>query len=136
MSQYRELMLAETRQALACQLKHDAESRLCQWLLRMDDWQRPAPIAMTQQALARFMGVRRTTVTLIAQGLQDAGIISYRRGIISIADHLALHQASCECYRSLRSRYHAFHNRFATQSRRMMPLHQVSGANGPSPHAG
>jgi CRP-like cAMP-binding protein len=123
--QYNELVLAEAQHALACHIKHDAESRLCYWLLRMRDWQDGRPIPMTHQALARFMSLRRTTITLLAQGLQDAGIISYRRGAISIIDDYALRQASCECYRTACARNEAFRERFRP-NRNEPPLRRIA----------
>jgi CRP-like cAMP-binding protein len=114
-SQHGELLLARIQQALACHMKHDVESRLCHWLLHMHEWQDASDIAMTHQMLARLLGVRRTTITLIAKALQDAGIISYRRGVIRVTDHYALHQASCECFRTIRRRHESFARRFTEQ---------------------
>ena len=51
---------------------------------------------------AGFTVVRRTSVTDVASRLQDAGIISYARGIITVLDFDKLKQISCECYDTLR----------------------------------
>jgi CRP-like cAMP-binding protein len=83
---------------IACNIAHDLESRLCQWLLRLHDYSGRGMIAMTHQSLARLMSVRRTTVTLIARALHEAGIIRYRRGQIEVVDRYALETAACECY--------------------------------------
>ena len=45
-----------------------------------------------------MLGVRRTTLTLIAQDLQTAGLIRYRRGRIEIVDRKGLEAKACECY--------------------------------------
>lgn len=92
-------LLTRSHRALACLMKHDVESRLCGWLLDLDDWERGRPISITHEGLARLLGVRRTTVTLMARTLQDAGIIWYRRGLIEVVDRHALRLASCECRR-------------------------------------
>jgi Mn-dependent DtxR family transcriptional regulator len=50
-----------------------------------------------------MLGVRRTSVTEVAKKMQDAGAISYSRGIIKIVDMAKLKELSCECYETLRS---------------------------------
>jgi CRP-like cAMP-binding protein len=96
---YAAFLLMSSQHALACLTIHDVESRLCHWLLKLHAWQDGRPIAITHQGLAKLLGVRRTTVTLIARALQNAGIIAYTRGTIHISDPYALRQASCECHR-------------------------------------
>jgi hypothetical protein len=94
---YADFLLGYAQKALACQMRHDVESRFCRWLLELHYWQRGKPLSITHQGLARLLGVRRTTVTLLAGSLQEAGIISYRRSSIEVVDAYALHQASCRC---------------------------------------
>jgi CRP-like cAMP-binding protein len=108
---YGELLLSQVQQHFACHVRHDSESRLCHWLLLMQECLGEAPILMTHQALARLLGVRRTTVTLVAKTLQDAGIINYRRGAIEVVDGYALQQSSCECYAASSMRMLAFRRR-------------------------
>ena len=50
-----------------------------------------------------MLGVRRTSVTEVAMEMQDAGVISYTRGVIRIIDLPKLKELSCECYETLRS---------------------------------
>jgi hypothetical protein len=45
-----------------------------------------------------MLGVRRSTVSLTAELLHNAGLISYRRGLITIDDCDGLEQAACDCY--------------------------------------
>ena len=45
-----------------------------------------------------MLGVRRTSVSLVANTLQNAGLIRYSRGRIQITDLDGLRAASCECY--------------------------------------
>jgi Mn-dependent DtxR family transcriptional regulator len=52
-----------------------------------------------------MLGVRRQTVSEVAAGLQRAGIVSYRRGMMTIRDRRRLENGSCECYGVLRSYY-------------------------------
>jgi DNA-binding GntR family transcriptional regulator len=62
-------------------------------------------ITLTQEFLARMLGVRRATVSLTAGMLQSAGLISYRRGNITITDRPALENVACDCYRSIRAEF-------------------------------
>jgi CRP-like cAMP-binding protein len=59
-------------------------------------------LSLTQEFLGEMLGLRRTTVTLLAQHLQDRGIIKYSRGKISILDRDALQGCACDRYRVIR----------------------------------
>jgi hypothetical protein len=47
-------------------------------------------------------------VTLAAQSMQAAGLISYHRGAIQVLDRAGLEKASCECYAIVKERFDAF----------------------------
>jgi Mn-dependent DtxR family transcriptional regulator len=57
---------------------------------------------MTQELIANMLGVRRPGVTEAAMKLQDAGLIRYQRGRITIVDRAGLERRACECYRRVR----------------------------------
>jgi CRP-like cAMP-binding protein len=95
---YNDLLLAQLQQSVACNALHTLEKRLSRWLLRAHDCMGDNIIPLTQECLGQMLGVRRTTLTLVAQALQRAGMISYRRGLIRIADRRALEHSACECY--------------------------------------
>lgn len=95
---YTEQSWAEAQQTAACNALHDASSRLCRWLLQTADRIGSEQFPLTQELLAEMVGVRRTTVTLLAQHLQNRGILRYSRGKITILDRPALQAAACECY--------------------------------------
>jgi hypothetical protein len=61
-------------------------------------------ILLTQGYLADMLGVRRTTVTLLAQELQSRGAIRYTRGRIHILDRGALEARACECYQAIKQK--------------------------------
>lgn len=88
---------AHAQQSAACNAAHTVEARMCRWLLRLYDLVGTEQ-ALTQEFLAQMLGVRRTSVTLIAQSLQEAGLIKYKRGHITILDLENLKEAACECY--------------------------------------
>jgi Mn-dependent DtxR family transcriptional regulator len=81
---------------------HDVEARLSRWLLQAQDRTDSNKISLTQEFLSQMLGVRRTTVTLVARALQQAGLIRYQRGQIEITDRKGLEEASCECYQAHR----------------------------------
>ena len=98
-ARYTETVWAEAQQIAACNAVHDASSRLCRWLLRSADRTGNERLPLTQEFLALTLGVRRTTVTLLAQSLQQKGLIKYSRGNITIVDRKGLEACACECYR-------------------------------------
>jgi CRP-like cAMP-binding protein len=99
-----ELTLAQMQQTAACNALHSAERRLCRWILQVHDRIDNDVIELTQDFLAQMLAVRRPTVTLIAQALQSAGLIRYRRGRITILDHAGLEKLACECVDEMRSK--------------------------------
>jgi hypothetical protein len=60
---------------------------------------------LTQEFLARMVGVHRPRVSIIAATLQDAGLIRYHRGLMTIVDGERLEQAACEDYLTTRAMY-------------------------------
>jgi CRP-like cAMP-binding protein len=101
---YEQFFLAQVQQTAACNAVHNVQARTCKWLLRMhalagDD------LSLTQEFFAQMMGVRRTTVTEVAGELQKAGIITYHRGLIHIADLEQIRARACECDEDVRSHY-------------------------------
>jgi CRP-like cAMP-binding protein len=96
-------LLVQAQQSAACNASHPLEGRLARWLLRSRDLAGDI-LPMTQEFLAEMLGVRRTSVTLVASALQQAGLITYKRGRIAIANPEGLRAASCECYEAVKTR--------------------------------
>jgi CRP-like cAMP-binding protein len=99
---YIETLWAEAQQNAACNAIHDGSSRLCRWLLQCADRTGSEQVLLIHESLAEMLGVRRTTVTLLAQELQKRGILRYSRGRITILDRAALEACACECYEVIR----------------------------------
>jgi CRP-like cAMP-binding protein len=95
-------VLGDSIQMAACNNFHPVRKRCARWLLMMHDVMGHDRFPITQELLARMLGVRRATVTRAAQGLQRAGIIEYRHGHLAVRSRRALEEASCECYRAMR----------------------------------
>jgi CRP-like cAMP-binding protein len=103
LARHGQLILAQAQQAAACNATHSIEARLARWLLRSRDLLRSDDIQLTQEFMAQMMGVRRTSVSIVANALQKCGLIRYRRGHIRILDLDGLKGSSCECYQTLKS---------------------------------
>jgi CRP-like cAMP-binding protein len=105
---YSETLLSQVQQTVACNALHTTEERMCRWLLMMHDRAEGEPLPYTHEFLSHMLGANRKSVTLAAQSLQIAGLISYRRGRIQVLDRPGLEKASCECYAVVRERFDAF----------------------------
>jgi CRP-like cAMP-binding protein len=98
---YNEVLLSQARVTAACNALHPIEARFCRWLLQSADRAGSDTVPLTQEFLAEMLGVRRTSVTEVATKVQNAGVITYSRGVIKILDRAALMRMSCECYETL-----------------------------------
>ena len=94
-------LLAQAQQLAACNAVHLADLRFCRWLAQAAERTESGLVPAMQETIAEALGIRRTTVTLIAQGLQMEGMISYRRGKIRIRNREKLRTAACDCYAAL-----------------------------------
>jgi CRP-like cAMP-binding protein len=102
MLRYTQSLITQMAQTAVCNRHHSVDQQLCRWLLLSID-RLPFPeIVMTQELIANMLGVRREGVTEAAGKLQKAGVISYRRGHISVLDRPRLEAMSCECYEVVR----------------------------------
>jgi CRP-like cAMP-binding protein len=104
---HEEALFFQVQQSAACNAHHNLENRLARRLLRAADLQQSDEVLVTQECLAEMLGARRTTVTIIAQKFQAAGMIRYTRGRIRICDTGKLRNAACECYEAIKSDYAA-----------------------------
>jgi CRP-like cAMP-binding protein len=102
---YARAFLREALQTAACNSVHMVEERCARLLLMSQDRSDGEMLSLTQEYLAEMLGVCRSTVTVAAGALQRAGLIRYHRGAIRVLDRPGLEQASCECYRIIRSQY-------------------------------
>jgi CRP-like cAMP-binding protein len=98
-------LLAQAQQSAACNAAHTVEARLSRWLLRARDLSGSDAMHVTQEFLSQMLGVQRTSVTIVANTFQQAGIIRYRRGNIQITDLNGLIHSACECYGTIKEHY-------------------------------
>lgn len=95
---YDQFTLAQAQQSAACMAKHDVEERFCRWLLRAHDLYGDASPPLTQEFVSQMLGVRRTSVSVVAGKLQAANFIRYTRGHIELLDMDGINDSACECY--------------------------------------
>lgn len=95
-------MLAHAEQMALCNAAHPVESRICRYLLEVQDRCGGDKIPLTQATLGQLLSVRRTTVTLVAGRLEAAGVLQCRRGYMQIMDREQLERHACECYGHLK----------------------------------
>jgi CRP-like cAMP-binding protein len=96
---YTQALFTQVAQTAVCNRHHSMEQQMCRWLLLTMDRQPSQELLMTQELIAGILGVRREGITETAGGLQRAGLISYRRGHITVVDRAGLESRACECYK-------------------------------------
>ncbi|RZL89081.1 MAG: Crp/Fnr family transcriptional regulator [Variovorax sp.] len=92
-------------QTAVCNRHHSLDQQLCRWLLLSLDRLQGDELVMTQELIANMLGVRREGVTEAALKLQQAGLIRYARGHISVLDREGLEKRTCECYAVVKTEY-------------------------------
>jgi CRP-like cAMP-binding protein len=102
---YSQALFTQVAQTAACNRMHPIVKRLARWLLLMQNRVESDVLELTHEFISTMLGTRRAGVTVAAGVLQAAGIITYRRGKVTILDQKKLEEASCECYRIVRDEY-------------------------------
>lgn len=102
---YTQALITQMAQTAVCNRHHPLAQQLCRWLLLSLDRLDRHEITMTQELIARMLGVRREGVTESALKLQRAGLIDYARGRITVLDRAGLERAVCECYAVVKNEY-------------------------------
>jgi CRP-like cAMP-binding protein len=105
LARYEQALLALIQQTAACNALHSVEARLSRWLLRAHDLWSGETMPLTQEFLAQMIGVQRNAVSIVANALQQAGIISYSRGHIDIRDVDGLRATACDCYGAVKAHH-------------------------------
>jgi CRP-like cAMP-binding protein len=95
---YTQALITQMAQTAVCNRHHSVEQQLCRWLLLSLDRLSSSELTMTQELIANMLGVRREGVTEAAGKLQEAGLIQYSRGHITVLDRPKLEARVCECY--------------------------------------
>jgi CRP-like cAMP-binding protein len=102
---YTQALITQMAQTAVCNRHHSLDQQLCRWLLLSLDRLHGNELVMTQELIANMLGVRREGVTEAALKLQQAGLIRYVRGHITVLDRPALEKRTCECYAVVKKEY-------------------------------
>ncbi|MBD1804619.1 Crp/Fnr family transcriptional regulator [Microcoleus sp. FACHB-SPT15] len=102
---YTQALYAQTSQTAACNRLHQLDERLARWLLLFCDRIESNELWLTQEFISKMLAVRRAGVTEAANRLQQAGLIRYNRGRITILSRQELEAASCPCYKIIKGEY-------------------------------
>ena len=100
LSRYSQNLGMQAAQVAACNKLHEIDKRLARWLLMSQDRLGGSVVPLTHEFLAHMLGTRRASVTIAAGILQNASLITYRRGTVTIQDRSGLEKYSCECYKA------------------------------------
>jgi len=98
-------IVTQLAQTAACNQLHSLLERSCRWLLIAHDSARSDSFVLTHEFLAMILGVQRAGISIAAHRLQEAGLIRYRRGHITITNRRGLEATACECYERIRAQY-------------------------------
>lgn len=106
MLRYTQALITQMAQTAVCNRHHTVEQQLCRWLMLTLDRLPSKELTMTQELIASMLGVRREGITEAAGNLQREGLISYRRGHITVIDRAGLELHACECYDVVKKEFH------------------------------
>jgi len=105
MLRYTQALMTQMTQTAVCNRHHSLDQQLCRWLLLSLDRRRGDEVVMTQELIAKMLGVGREGVHEAASKLQDVGLVRYSRGHIHVLDRKELERRSCECYAAIKREY-------------------------------
>lgn len=103
---YMQAVFTQVAQDAMCNRQHTTEERPARWLLSVQDSVQQDELTLTHEFMAKMLGIRRSSVTVSAGILQQAGMIRYTRGRLAILDRSRLEDTACECYLLVQSEYH------------------------------
>jgi CRP-like cAMP-binding protein len=102
---YTQALIAQMTQTAVCNRYHSIEQQLCLWLLQSLDRVNAPELLATHELIADMLGVRREGISKAAAKLQNAGLIRYSRGVISVVGRARIEGRVCECYSVVRKEY-------------------------------
>lgn len=102
---YTQALFSQVAQTAACNRHHTVEQRLARWLLTAQEHIEADELELTQEFISQMLGTRRSGITVAATNLQQAGMIRYSRGKITVLDREKLKLAACECYSVIKQEF-------------------------------
>jgi CRP-like cAMP-binding protein len=102
---YTQALMVQMAQGAACNRLHPIDARCARWLAMTRDRVPSDTFELTQEFLGQMLGTRRAAVNEAMGTIQEAGLIRYTRGVITVRDRAGLEAAACECYGIIRAQY-------------------------------
>ena len=102
---YTQALITQMTQTAACNKHHSLDQQLCRWLLLSIDRLPGDELIMTQQLMANMLGVPLAQMMRSAHLLEEAGLIRYFEGHITVLNRIGLEALSCECYSVVKNEY-------------------------------
>lgn len=102
---YTQALFSQVSQSAACNRHHKIEQRLARWLLTVQEQIQSDELLLTQEFISQMLGIRRSGVTVAATSLQQAGMIRYSRGKITVLNREKLKSTACECYGVIKNEF-------------------------------
>jgi CRP-like cAMP-binding protein len=97
LSRYGRALTAQLQQSVACNALHRLDQRCCRWLVTAQGRAGTDELPLTQETLAGILGAGRPGISGVLRSLEQAGLISRRRGRIRILDRGGIATLACEC---------------------------------------
>jgi hypothetical protein len=129
MMRYTQALFIHMARGSVCIRHHSLDQQLARWLLLHDDRIDGAEMQITQECIAHTLGVRRESITGCAMKLQLAGVISYRRGHLTILSRSGLEDRCCECYPLVKNAYDRLANDCKSASQSSTYTHDTKICN-------
>jgi CRP-like cAMP-binding protein len=105
LGRYTQVVIAQMMQTTACNALHQVQQRCARWLLMTHDRMHEQDFNLSHEFLAVMLGVQRPTVSVVAGTLQEAGLIGYKHGRVTVRNRRGLETAACECYPIIRAHF-------------------------------
>jgi CRP-like cAMP-binding protein len=102
---YTQALITQISLLVLCNRHHSIEQQLCRVILMSLDRVSGHEVPLTQEFVARLLGVRREGVTEASGRLREAGAVACRRGVFAVQDHKVLEARACGCYHAARREY-------------------------------
>ena len=102
---YTQALISQMTQTAACNRHHSLDQQLCRWLLLSLDRHAGNDLVMTRKLISNMLGVTDKKMTQGAIKLQDAGLIRYADGRITVLDRPGVEKRTCECYQVVKNEY-------------------------------
>ena len=100
---YTQSLTVQIAQTAVCNRHHSIDQQLYRRLLLSLDRVQSNELSMTQEFIANMLGVRREGITQAAGKAQNAGLVRYRRGKITVLDRAGIEARCCECYKIVKN---------------------------------